>query len=105
MGQRRHECARVESDPERDLAVPADRIEEPAEEYFGECAGRSPDERRPWIVEGTTVPLSALTYNLLNETIMHGHDMARAAGRKWGDRANPCVHGGTAVLRPGATNL
>ncbi len=73
----------LKSDPQRDLAVLADRIEERAEEYFGECAGRSPDEPRPWIVEGTTVPLSALTCNLLNETIMHGYDMARAAGRKW----------------------
>jgi len=48
------------SDAERDLAVLADRIEERAEEYFGECAGHSPDEPRPWTVEGTTVPLSAL---------------------------------------------
>lgn len=71
------------SDAERDLAVLADRIEERAEKYFAECVGHSPDELRPWTVEGTTVPLSALTCNLLNETIMHGYDIARAAGRKW----------------------
>lgn len=70
-------------DAERDLTVLADRIEERAEEYFGECAGHSPDEPRPWTVEGTSVPLSALTCNLLNETIMHGYDIAHAAGRKW----------------------
>src|SRR5205823_5084615 len=63
--------------------VLADRIEGRAEEYFGECAGHSPDEPRPWIVEGTTLPLSALTGNLLNETIMHGYDIAHAARRKW----------------------
>lgn len=74
----------VESDPERDLAVLADRIEERAQEYFGECAGHAPDEMRPWLVEGTAVPLSALTGHLLNETVMHGYDMAHAAGRKWG---------------------
>ncbi|MGH3777545.1 MAG: maleylpyruvate isomerase N-terminal domain-containing protein [Pseudonocardiaceae bacterium] len=73
----------VKSDPERDPAVLADRIEERAEEYFGECAGHSPDEPRPWAVEGTTVPLSALTGHLLNEMVMHGYDIARAAGRKW----------------------
>lgn len=73
----------LKSDAERSLAVLADRIEERAREYFGECAGHSPDEPRPWIVEGTTVPLSALTCNLLNETIMHGYDIAHAAGRKW----------------------
>ena len=73
----------LRSDAERGLAVLADRIEERAQEFFDECAGHSPDEPRPWIVEGTTVPLSALTCNLLNETIMHGYDMARAAGRQW----------------------
>lgn len=73
----------VKSDPERDLAVLADRIEERAEEYFGECAGHSPDELRPWLVEGTTVTLSTLTGHLLNEMIMHGYDIAHAAGRGW----------------------
>ena len=73
----------LKSDAERNLAVLADRIKERAEEYFGECAGHSPDEPRPWTVEGTTVPLSALTCTLLNETIMHGDDIAHAAGRKW----------------------
>ena len=73
----------MKSDPERDPAVLADRIEERAEEYFGECVGHSPDESRPWLVEGTTVPLSALTCQLLNETVMHGYDIAHAAGRTW----------------------
>ena len=77
----------LKSDAERGLAVLADRIEERAQEYFAECVGRSPDEPRPWTVEGTSVPLSALTCNLLNETIMHGYDIAKAAGRKW--RINP----------------
>ncbi|HXT45513.1 MAG TPA: maleylpyruvate isomerase N-terminal domain-containing protein [Pseudonocardiaceae bacterium] len=73
----------LKSDTERNLAVLADRIEQRAQEYLDECAGHSPDELRQWTVEGTTLPLSALTCNLLNETIMHGYDMARAAGRKW----------------------
>lgn len=73
----------VKSDPERDPAVLADRIEERAEEYFGDCAGHSPDTLRPWFVEGTTVPLSALTGHLLNETLMHGYDIARADGQPW----------------------
>jgi hypothetical protein len=77
----------LKSDTERDLAVLADRIEERAQEYLRECAVHSPDEPRSWIVEGTTAPLSALTCNLLNETIMHGYDIAKAAGRKW--RINP----------------
>jgi hypothetical protein len=73
----------LKSDDERDLAVLADRIEARAQEYFGECAGHSPDEPRPWTVEGTMLPLSALTCCLLSETIMHGYDIAHAAGLKW----------------------
>ncbi|MGH3548442.1 MAG: maleylpyruvate isomerase N-terminal domain-containing protein [Pseudonocardiaceae bacterium] len=73
----------LKHDTERDPTVLADRIEERAAEYFGECAGHTRDEPRPWLIEGTTVPLSALTCNLLNETVMHGYDIAHAAGRKW----------------------
>lgn len=73
----------VRSDPERDLAVLADRIETAAQEYFGECVGHSAEERRPWLVEGITVSLSTLTCHLLNETVVHGYDIARADGRPW----------------------
>ena len=73
----------VRSDPERDPAVLADRIEAGAQEYFSECVGADPDAPRPWLVHGTTVRQSTLTYHLLNETVMHGYDIARAAGRRW----------------------
>lgn len=73
----------VRSDPERDPAVLADRIDQRADEYFAECAGYSPTDLRPWFVEGTRVPVSTLTGHLLNETLMHGYDIARADGRKW----------------------
>lgn len=73
----------VRSDPERDLGVLADRIEARARAYFDDCAGRSPDERRPWLVEGSTVSIATLTGHLLNETVVHGHDIARADGRRW----------------------
>jgi putative sterol carrier protein len=73
----------VRSDPERDPKVLADRIEQRANEYFAECADYSPGDLRPWFVEGTRVPVSTLTGHLLNETLMHGYDIARADGRKW----------------------
>jgi hypothetical protein len=73
----------VKSDPERDPAVLADRIEARAQEYFSDCMGADPDEPRPWLVEGTTVRQSTLTYHLLNETLMHAYDIAQAAGRPW----------------------
>jgi len=73
----------VRSDPERDPGVLADRIEARAEVYFEDCVGRSADERRPWLVQGSTVRLSTLTGHLLNETVVHGYDIARAARRGW----------------------
>jgi hypothetical protein len=73
----------VKSDPERNPAVLADRIETRAQEYFSECVGADPDAPCPWLVQGATVRQSTLTYHLLSETVMHGYDIARAAGRKW----------------------
>lgn len=73
----------VNNDPERDLGVLADRIEAQAQRYFSECAGAGPNTPGPWIVEGLTFPVSIFTYHLLNETIIHGYDIARAAGRRW----------------------
>jgi SCP-2 sterol transfer family len=73
----------VGSDPERNPRVLADRIEARAQEYFSECAGADPDAPRPWLVHGVTVRRSTLTYHLLNETVMHGDDIARAARRPW----------------------
>lgn len=73
----------VHNDQERDLRVLADRIAARAQTYFSECAEADPDEPRAWMVEGTTVSRSALTYHLLNETLVHGYDIARAAGRPW----------------------
>lgn len=73
----------VKSDPERNPSVLADRIEARAQEYLSECAGADPHAPRPWLVQGTTVRQSTLTYHLLNETVMHGGDIAHAAGRPW----------------------
>jgi uncharacterized protein (TIGR03083 family) len=73
----------VKSDPERHPRVLADRIEAQAQEYFSACVGADPQAARPWLVQGVTVDQSMLTYHLLNETLMHGYDIARAAGRRW----------------------
>ena len=34
-------------------------------------------------MHGVTVPQSLFTYHLLSETIVHGYDIARAAGHRW----------------------
>jgi hypothetical protein len=73
----------VRADPERDLSVLADRIEACAKQYFADCARQSPEEMRPWLIEGNTLPVAVFTCHLLNETVVHGLDIARAAGRRW----------------------
>jgi hypothetical protein len=73
----------VNSDPERNLTVLADRIDELADRYFSECVEADSDAPRQWVAEGITFRQSALTYHALNETVVHGYDIAHAAGRPW----------------------
>lgn len=73
----------VKADPERDLVALADRIDRCAAEYFARCAGQVEDETHLWMVEGMSLPQSVFTAHLLNETVVHGYDLARAAGRPW----------------------
>lgn len=73
----------VQSDPERDPGVLADRIESRAQEFLAECAALSPDEERPWHIEGATLRVANLAGHLLNETVMHGLDIAQADRRPW----------------------
>lgn len=84
----------VKGDLERDPRVLADRIEARAEKYLSECESAL-DAPHPWMVEGITLRRSTLTYHLLHETLVHGYDIAHAAGRKW--RIEP-AH---AVIAPG----
>ena len=72
----------VRSDPVQDLSVLADRIEARSAAYFAAMGGDAND-LRGWLVEGTEVPVATLTCHLLNETIVHGWDIAHASGRPW----------------------
>lgn len=72
----------VDADPERDPAVLAGRIEQRAAAYLAALDG-DPGERRAWLVEGTEVALVTLTCHLLNETLVHGWDIATASGMRW----------------------
>lgn len=73
----------VGADPERDPRVLADRIEERAATFLEEAASYRDDDRRPWLVEGVTLPMPTFVCHLLNETVVHGYDIARADGRRW----------------------
>lgn len=73
----------VAAEPERDLAALADRIDAQAAAFFADCSGKSGDERCPWLLDGVSVDLTRIACHLLNETVTHTYDIARADGRRW----------------------
>lgn len=75
--------AAVAAEPVRDPVLLADRIETRARDYLSACAQQDLDRYRPWLLDGITVPPYVFTAHLLNETLVHGWDIARAAGRPW----------------------
>lgn len=68
-------------DGERDPAVLADRIDTLANE-FDDVASRSQSATVDWL-QGTRLPPSAVACHLLEECLVHGHDIAKATGRPW----------------------
>jgi hypothetical protein len=68
-------------DRERDPAVLADRIATLAEE-FDDVTSRSQTAAVDWL-QGIRLPPSAVAGHLLNECLIHGHDIATATGRPW----------------------
>jgi len=68
-------------DGERDPAVLAERIGTYAGE-FDAVAARSRSAAVDWL-QGLRLPPSAVACHLLNESLVHGHDIAAAAGRPW----------------------
>lgn len=73
----------VDEETERDLGVLADRIEASSDEFLRTLLDADPDEVAPWLVAGTRLHLRNLVCHLLNESLVHGYDMARAARRPW----------------------
>lgn len=68
-------------DGERDPAVLADRIARLANE-FDDVASRSQSATVDWL-QGVRLPPSAVAGHLLEECLVHGHDIATAIGRPW----------------------
>lgn len=68
-------------DGERDPAVLAERIGALAGE-FDDTASRAPEDPVSWL-QGAPMPPSAVACHLLEECLVHGHDIARATGQEW----------------------
>lgn len=78
--------AAVAAEPERDLATISATIQERmalflSEEFHAELSADSTP--RPWIVEGVDVAPATFGCHVLSETLVHGYDIARAAGLPW----------------------
>ena len=73
----------VRAERERDLSELADRIEQRARAYLDTHGNKPVGAFQPWLVSGTQVAPLTLTCHLLNETMMHGWDIATADGRRW----------------------
>ena len=68
-------------DCERDPATLADRIGTLANE-FDDVASHPQSPNVDWL-QGIRLPPSAVACHLLNECLIHGHDIAKAIGRPW----------------------
>ena len=73
----------VAEDPERDPRVLADRIEHAASAYLSACSDADVDRTEQWIATDVQAPVPMFTAHLLNETVLHGLDLARAVRRSW----------------------
>jgi len=73
--------AMLADDSERDLAVLADRIDHLAQEFDEVAAGCRADTVT-WLGGARLAP-SAVACHLLEEFLVHGHDIARATQRPW----------------------
>ncbi|TMC49342.1 MAG: SCP2 sterol-binding domain-containing protein [Chloroflexi bacterium] len=85
--------AMVQREPARELEAIAGRIEEAASDYL--ATPMTDNGARPWMIEGTTLPSSAFSCHLLNESLVHGYDIAHAEGRRW--HIDP-AHAGMAIM-------
>jgi hypothetical protein len=86
-------------DGERDPAVLAERIGTLASE-FDDVASRSRADTVGWLA-GTRLSPSAVACHLLEECLVHGHDIAKATGKPWPirrDHALLAVEGGAFPL-------
>ncbi|MGI8810343.1 MAG: maleylpyruvate isomerase family mycothiol-dependent enzyme [Acidimicrobiales bacterium] len=79
----------VDGEGRRAPAEMADRIDASVAGFLASMDGVTEDTAHSWLVQGTEMPLSTLTCQVLNELTMHGLDIARAERVPWPvDRAH-----------------
>jgi hypothetical protein len=73
----------VRATPDRDLDRLASRIEGAAADYLESSGADGSADVRPWLIQGTALPPASFACHLLNESLVHGFDIAHAEGRRW----------------------
>jgi uncharacterized protein (TIGR03083 family) len=73
----------VRGEPERDMAAVASRIDAAAASFLSRVEQRSNGELGEWLVSGISVPQDTFVSHLLNESLVHGYDIARAEHAPW----------------------
>lgn len=75
----------VAGEGRRPLPTLADRIDASVAGFLAamEEAAAAGDSSHSWMVQGTEMPLSVLTCQMLNELTVHGRDIAVALGEPW----------------------
>jgi uncharacterized protein (TIGR03083 family) len=106
----------VAGESDRDFKTIADRIEKGSAEFLSTVETMSPDDWRSWIIGSIQAPTSMLLCHVLNEILIHGHDIATAEKLPWPiERADAAlvVHGfllpslsalGSTMVTEGARN-
>jgi uncharacterized protein (TIGR03083 family) len=76
----------LDGEGRRSLPEIADRIDASVEQFLAAmeaAAAAGGDTSHSWVVQGTEMPLSTLTCQVLNELTLHGRDIAMAEGVPW----------------------
>lgn len=76
-------AAMVEGETERNLVAIAARIDASIATFLTLMHDAPEDGPRTWVVRGVVFPLSTVTCHVLNELLVHGRDVAQAAGVPW----------------------
>lgn len=73
----------VTAEPTPDPRDAAGRIAAAAQTFFQYMESQPHATNTPWLVEGISASLTTFTCHLLNETLVHGYDIAHAEGVTW----------------------
>jgi uncharacterized protein (TIGR03083 family) len=86
----------VEGDGRRPLPEIAARIDASVAGFLAAMEAASANTSHSWLIQGTEMPLSTLTCQILNELTVHGRDIAVALGEPW-----PIDNGHAALILQG----